>query len=63
MPDTRGLAVFVPANRDELRAADHGCLARDVRQSARELSISLAKKTLGEWQEPGVFLQLSGVIF
>jgi hypothetical protein len=38
---------FVPTNRDELRAADHGCPAHDVRQSARELSISLAKKTLG----------------
>jgi len=41
------LLFFVPTNRNELRAADHGCLADDVRQKARELSISRAKKTLG----------------
>jgi hypothetical protein len=45
---TPGASLLVmPANRDELRAADHGCLAHDVRQNAHELSISLAKKALG----------------
>jgi hypothetical protein len=56
MPDTRGLAVFLTTNRNEFRAVDHGCLADDVRQKARELSISLAKKTLGSSQEARVFL-------
>jgi hypothetical protein len=32
-------------------------MVHHVRQNARELSISLAKKTLGSWHEPGVFLQ------
>jgi hypothetical protein len=48
-------------NRNEFRAVDHGCLADDVRQKARELSISLAKKTLGQSQEPRVFLQWDSI--
>jgi hypothetical protein len=36
-------------------------MAHDMRQNARERSISLAEKTLGSWQEPGVFLQWGSI--
>jgi hypothetical protein len=36
-------------------------MAHDLRHNARELSISLAKKTPGSSQEPGVFLQFGSI--
>ena len=38
MPDARGLAAFVPAKRNEFRAADHGCHgSRGATKCARTL--------------------------